>query len=101
MTTSLKRMQRARVATPIGTALLYAVEDAVCALDFESDRSGWVERLLEQRFGPLDLQDSPDPGGAAGSLAAYFDGELAALDTLRVDLGGTEFQRLVWAALRT
>jgi len=34
------------------------------------------------------------------ALEAYFAGELAAIEPLRVEPGGTEFQRSVWAALR-
>jgi methylated-DNA-[protein]-cysteine S-methyltransferase len=33
-------------------------------------------------------------------LAAYMDGELAALDSLAVSTGGTTFQKQVWRALR-
>ena len=40
-------------------------------------------------------------GGAKRALTAYFAGEIGALDTLSVATGGTDFQRCVWAALRT
>ena len=34
-------------------------------------------------------------------MEAYFAGNLAAIDEIRVETGGTPFQREVWAALRT
>jgi len=37
----------------------------------------------------------------SGRLAAYFAGDLSALDAIPVDPGGTPFQCRVWTALRT
>lgn len=54
----------------------------------EPDRSDWA---------PSDDEIFAD---AVEQLAAYFAGELTEFD-LDLDLGGTEFQRKVWAALRT
>lgn len=41
-----------------------------------------------------------NPFGLTDRLRAYFAGELAAIDSLRVVLDGTEFQNRVWNALR-
>ena len=42
-----------------------------------------------------------DGGLEAGRcLAAYFDGRIDAIDAVEVAMGGTVFQREVWAALR-
>src|SRR3546814_7225612 len=41
-----------------------------------------------------------EPGGLTSAFAAYFAGDLAAIDSLPVETGGTEFQRAVWQALR-
>lgn len=54
----------------------------------EPDRSGWE---------PADEDAFPD---AVEQLAAYFVGELTEFD-LDLELVGTDFQRRVWAALRT
>lgn len=54
----------------------------------EPDRSGWE---------PADEEIFTD---AVEQLAAYFAGELTEFE-LDLDLGGTEFQRKVWGALRT
>jgi methylated-DNA-[protein]-cysteine S-methyltransferase len=46
------------------------------------------------------LKRARDPAGASTALRAYFDGELTAIDRLRVATGGTPFQKSVWRALR-
>ena len=55
---------------------------------YEPDRSGWA---------PAESEVFSE---AVEQLAAYFAGELTEFD-LDLDLAGTEFQRKVWAALRT
>jgi O-6-methylguanine DNA methyltransferase len=109
--------------SPIGTVRLAVRLDgergeAVCALGFED---GW-ERLVSQirsRLEPrepwIEEESASEPrasGAIRGggprvvgpflqALSAYFDGDARALDSVPVDLTGTEFQREVWAALRT
>jgi methylated-DNA-[protein]-cysteine S-methyltransferase len=87
------------IETPIGALLLVAFEDALCALGF-LDRWPGLDRALRQRFGAVRLQPEKNPNGASDRLRAYFAGDLAALDQLRVNAGGTPFQQQVWAALR-
>ena len=81
------------VDSPIGPLTLAGADGTLRHLrmaeqSHEPDRSCW-------RPGPADLFDS-----AVEQLAAYFAGELTEFDVL-LDLAGTEFQRRVWAALRT
>lgn len=54
---------------------------------------------MERELGRDALQSAKDPGGTTSALAAYFDGELAAIESLAVAFGGTDFQRSVWRAL--
>ena len=42
----------------------------------------------------------PDDFGVFEVVAAYFDGDVDALDTLQTEPNGTEFQRAVWTQLR-
>lgn len=62
-------------------------------------------KALEMGGVPLTLSEPArevkPPREIASALAAYFAGQLEALDALEVDPEGTEFQRKVWAALRT
>lgn len=87
------------VETPVGTAHAASRRDGTvlaCRLG-----EGWDETMsrLEKYLGPIEETADDSPAGAA--LDAYFDGELSAVDDLDVDAPGTEFQRRVWAALRT
>jgi methylated-DNA-[protein]-cysteine S-methyltransferase len=45
------------------------------------------------------IKSAKDPGGVTSALAAYFEGELSAIEGLPVVFNGTEFQRSVWRAL--
>jgi methylated-DNA-[protein]-cysteine S-methyltransferase len=87
------------VETPLGTVMLVASGDRLCALDWAAKRAR-VVRDLRRRFGAVTLSPARDPAGAARALRAYFRGRLDAPGRVRVDLGGTPFQRRVWAALR-
>jgi methylated-DNA-[protein]-cysteine S-methyltransferase len=85
------------MATPIGTLRGALHEGALCGMAFDD----WarMERRLQERFGQLAVVWD-DGGEAALALKRYFDGHLGAIDALSVDLGGTAFERGVWAALR-
>lgn len=99
MTAGATVVHRFRLGTPIGDLTGYARNGALCALDFGTrDWNGRV--VLERRFGALDVRDEAGAREAKRALEAYFAGELAALDSIAVDPGGTEFQARVWAALR-
>jgi len=93
-------LEVAEFHSPIGTIMLAVRDGALAALVFAE---GWPDRRarLVKRFGDVDLRGAADPAGVSGRLAAYFAGDLGALDAIPVDPGGTPFQRRVWAALRT
>lgn len=60
-------------------------------------------RMVDQTYEPSRADWTPDPKAfedVVEQLAAYFAGELTDFD-IAMDLGGTEFQRRVWTALRT
>lgn len=83
-------MRYRTTSTPIGSITL-AGGDRLAHLVMEDqahapDPSGWVE-------------DRTAFGSVVEQLDAYFAGDLTAFD-VEVDASGTEFQRLVWGALR-
>jgi methylated-DNA-[protein]-cysteine S-methyltransferase len=88
------------LATPIGRLLIVCDDGALCAVDFD-DFADRMRSLLARRFGSFQLVSASDPLGVTALLERYFSGDLAALDTIRVNTGGTPHQRRVWAALRT
>lgn len=84
------------VDTPLGRlALLVDGDDRLRVV-------GWIEghARMQKHLLPGEARAAVDPGGCSSALAAYFSGDLAALDSLPVACVGTDFQRRVWRALR-
>lgn len=88
-----------RIKSPIGDVLIAAADGKLLALEFTAVRERF-DADLEFRFGHCKLKKSPDPFGFSGRIRAYFAGDLAAVDKLPADGGGTAFQRKVWTTLR-
>ena len=89
-----------RVMSPIGEILLACdAEGRLRALDF-FDYEDRMRQLLRLHYGTVELASGPAPDAVTAPLRAYFGGEQAALAAIRVETGGTPFQRTVWAALR-
>ncbi len=78
---------------------MLARDGAIVCLEF-ADQPQRIARELEPRFGACRLVASDDPYGFSTCLRAYFAGELAAIDDIPTDGGGTAFQRWVWEELR-
>lgn len=89
-----------RIATPTGEVLLITdAEGAVRALDFAGYEARMM-RLLGRHWPRATLVEGRAPTAVRSAVEAYFKGDGAALDGLKVRTNGTEFQRSVWAALR-
>jgi methylated-DNA-[protein]-cysteine S-methyltransferase len=91
-----------RLPSPIGEVLILADDQGrLRALDF-GDYEERLERLLDRRAGRrLDsVEAASDPFGLTSALAAYFEGDIAVIETLPVETPGTDFQREIWTALR-
>jgi len=91
-----------RVPSALGTLLVvYDGEQRVRALDFE-DHEPRLKHFLRLHYGAsgYSLAEGAAPNSVMAGLAAFFAGEIAALDQIAVASGGTDFQRCVWAALR-
>jgi methylated-DNA-[protein]-cysteine S-methyltransferase len=92
------------IPSPIGTLLIVYDRDArLRALDFE-DHEPRMRRLLRLHYGQdghnFVVKDGRVPKVIKQALAAYFAGDLTAVDRIAVATSGTGFQRDVWAALR-
>lgn len=92
-----------RLTTPIGVLSVVADERGrLHALGFRDGHSRMERALTDVASGSgTRLRRASDPGGLVSALAAYFEGELDAIEGLPVVMEGTEFQRAVWKALRT
>jgi methylated-DNA-[protein]-cysteine S-methyltransferase len=90
------------IDTPTGRMLI-VTDDAHClrALDWE-DHEPRLQRLLSRQYGAneIRLHEASRPSAARRALQAYFDGDMDAITDLRTATNGTDFQRLVWDALR-
>lgn len=92
-----------RQPSPLGEMLIVTDEqDRLRALDW-FDHEDSLRQLLRRQNPRLDLtlRDSTQDSTATLALRAYFGGRLDAIDHLDIATGGTDFQRQVWAALRT
>ena len=101
MTTKLEFLTDS-LATPIGE-LIYVCdrEGALRMIDW-SDHNPRGERLLNIHYGKggYALTKQRDPFGLTSRLAAYFAGDIHAIDDIPTATAGTAFQREVWRALR-
>ncbi len=88
---------RERFATPVGEFLLLTDETGALRAANWSDREYRMAPAL--KGATLSDRDTASRGRLA--LEAYFAGELAAIDSLVVNTGGTPFQQQVWTALRS
>lgn len=91
-----------RLASPIGTMLIVLDgEERLRALDFEDHERRMLQLLqLQYRAGPFLLNERDAPKSFSDALEAYFSGDVAGIDALPVETGGTAFQREYWRALR-
>ncbi len=95
--TKTPRLLVDHITTPVGKLAIVADETGrLHAVGF-MDGHARMELALEQGA-PTPAKN---PGGFTDALRAYFDGELAAIDGLKVAFGGTAFQRDVWRGLLT
>ena len=92
-----------RMSSPVGEVIIGSDNRGVLrVLDF-ADYEARMRRLLQRHYGVdgFSLTDAVRPSRIASVLGAYFDGDLKAIERLKTAHGGTEFQRKVWAALRS
>ena len=89
-----------RIESPLGPLLLVWQAENLHALDF-SDYETRMTKLLRQHYGECNLSKATAPAHLRKALTDYFAGDFAALNHIEVKTNGTEFQRAVWAALRT
>ncbi|VGO11026.1 Methylated-DNA--protein-cysteine methyltransferase [plant metagenome] len=101
-TLSLFRLRLQEHDSPVGTIMTLRDDEGVLrGLEF-TEHGERLRRLLRRQYPrrQIDIQPGPADLDMDARLQAYFDGDLQALDSVPLALGGTEFQRQVWAALR-
>src|ERR1700761_5840139 len=89
----------ARLATPIGPALVVTDSDGLLrAFDWE-DHAPRIKGLLRLQYGAVELREARMPDSIKAALSAYFKGDIAALKAIEWRIAGTPFQQKVWKAL--
>lgn len=94
----MTRLDLHPLRSPLGKLLLVSAGPRLAALDYAGAEAR-LWHLLHARWGEIELRPAAR-APAAAHLAAYFAGELGALDAVEVEARGTPFQEEVWAALR-
>jgi len=92
-------LHHATMSSPLGVLEVFATEKGVCAIQ-PVDSGMHAEPHVMRHLGRQEPR-AGDPFGATSMLARYFEGDLFALDAMPLELHGTPFQLVVWAALRT
>lgn len=91
-----------RLVTPIGTLVVMTDEHGhLRAIDW-TDYEDRMRRLLARHYGSDRMTVVPASRSSepASAIAAYFGGELHAIDSLPTATEGTPFQKRVWQRLR-
>jgi methylated-DNA-[protein]-cysteine S-methyltransferase len=89
-----------RTATPLGEGILISDSDSALRLFYWDDQTHRWRAALRQRYDEVTLKEKKNVFGHAKVLKNYFDGDIAAVDTLNIAFAGTPFQKKVWNALR-
>ena len=90
------------LTTPIGALVLISDEEGrLRAIDWTNYEER-MHRLLARHYGPNNFTLTParNPSALAKALAAYFEGDIHAIESIPVSTEGTAFQKSVWQALR-
>lgn len=84
--------------TPVGRLVLAEKDGKLVALKLDSFARPFDRAL--KRFPGAELVEGDGTSDAATKMRRYFDGDVAAIDEIEADPGGTPFQAAVWKALR-
>ncbi|HKV42551.1 MAG TPA: methylated-DNA--[protein]-cysteine S-methyltransferase [Blastocatellia bacterium] len=91
-----------RLKTPIGEAILgFDPEGRLRVLNWQDSEARMMRQLGSQYGNRVTVGAGRGPKATLQALKEYFDGDVTAIDAIECESIGTEFQRSVWAALRT
>ena len=98
--TTTRPLLAATHSTPAGPFTLITGPAGVCAAGFTDDLAA-VASLRGPLHRAAEVRVVEDAGDASKAVLSWAEGQLDAPLAVDVSLEGTNFQRLVWAALRT
>ncbi len=85
------------VETPLGTMYLAISDGALREAGFLET---WVRPVVEPDEDTSEESLSDEARRVRDAVAAYFDGDVEAIDEIEIDPQGTDFQVAVWRAIR-
>lgn len=96
------RLLTETLVTPIGTLVVLSDEAGRLRATDWTNYDDRMHRLLARHYGETNviLTRASHLSVPASAIAAYFDGDLHAIDSLPTMTEGTPFQKRVWQALR-
>jgi methylated-DNA-[protein]-cysteine S-methyltransferase len=86
--------------SPVGPLTLVCGGDELVTLAFDDHERRALD-ALESRHDDVVLRDGRVARAVRDAVSAYFEGDLGAVDAIRVRTGGTPFQKSVWHGLRS
>jgi methylated-DNA-[protein]-cysteine S-methyltransferase len=89
-----------RFDSALGKILLVSDGERLCALDY-ADYEHRMTMLLRRHYPDFHLRKTIDPQGFSSLIRAYLVGDIACVNRIPIETGGTAFQQQVWSALRT
>ncbi len=81
-------------------SIVFDENETLMHLDFPDQPGNRQEKLLKKRTKNLSLSEKSSKT-LKDKILSYLNGHKDALDDLKCDLGGTDFQQTVWQALKT
>jgi methylated-DNA-[protein]-cysteine S-methyltransferase len=96
------RLLTETLLTPIGKLVIISDESGCLRATDWADYDDRMRHLLARHYGAdnVTLVPAARSSGPAPAIAAYFEGDLHAIDFLPTATEGTPFQKRVWQALR-
>ncbi len=94
------RLMVDEIESPLGTIRVVTESGIVCAVDYD-DCHERMTRLLRNHYGLFEMIPSSMMSDAAIRLRAFFDGDVGAIESVKVSTNGTAFQKQVWSVLRS
>lgn len=89
------------IATPVGPLSLLARDGVAVGAGFTAEPKDLYGRLHPSlRDDPMEVCDVDELGDAGSRVRGYVDGDLRALDAVRVHQPGTPLRAALWEALR-
>lgn len=94
-----KQLLKTEIPSPIGPIKLVLDGDTIVICEF-ADRSARVERQLKRFYTDQTVITGEAPHYITQAFSAYFNGDPDALNSLKTDPVGTDYERKVWQTLR-